>query len=258
MKTQRLLLPLLALLLFTTPLLAAKGNVYVGAYLNDITNFDLKEGRFKADLKVWCKWLGDPEIPPIEFANGEITKQQEIKRERDGAWNSVIWRVQGTFRGTFPLQKFPFDSQDLTIQIDLPEEEGMLLPDLAGSGMPEQFSITGWLHKPLFKAEIAPKTYFSDFGSIANEGIPFQANTVTLSVHMRRPLAGLLAKYILPLMIILTVAIGVLFIPIDQLTVRAGLAANTLVASVAFHFSLSTRIPDVSYLVVADKLFILA
>lgn len=237
---------------------AAKSNVYVGAYLNDITNFDLKEGRFKADLKVWCKWLGDENVPPIEFANGEITKQQEIKRERDGEWNSVIWRIQGTFRGTFPLQKFPFDSQDLNIQIDLPESEGMLLPDLAGSGMPEQFSITGWLYKPQFKARIAPKTYFSDFGSIVMEGQPFKANTVTLTVHMRRPLAGLLAKYILPLIIILCVAIGVLFVPIDQLTVRAGLSANTLVACVAFHFSLSTRIPDVSYLVIADKMFILA
>jgi hypothetical protein len=87
--------------------------VYVGVYLSDVSGFDIKEGRFKADLQVWCKWLGTKETPPIIFANGEIEEQNIVSQEDEGAWHSIRWRVQGTFRGTFPLHKFPFDQQKL-------------------------------------------------------------------------------------------------------------------------------------------------
>jgi peptide/nickel transport system substrate-binding protein len=235
-----------------------KNNTYVGAYLNDITGFDLKEGRFNADLYVWVKWLGDSVVPEISFANGEIDLKEELSSEREGDWNSVKWRIQGTFRGTFPLQSFPFDHQTLKIQIDLPAEYGMLMPDLAGSGMAEQFSITGWDYDPLFKAEVAPITYFSDFGSVAHEGIPYEVNTISLKVELHRPKTGVIAKYIFPLLIIVSISIAALILPPARLDARIGLGVNALIACVAFQFAISSSIPDVSYLVVADRLFIVS
>ena len=235
-----------------------ENNTYVGAYLNDITGFDLKEGRFKADLYVWVKWLGDSTLPEISFANGEIDLREELSREREGDWNSVKWRVQGTFRGTFPLQSFPFDHQTLKIQIDLPAEYGFLMPDLAGSGMAEEFSITGWDYDPLFKAEVAPITYISDFGSVAHEGIPFEVNTVSLVVDLHRPKTGVIAKYIFPLLIIVAISIASLILPAEKVDARTGLGVNALIACVAFQFAISSSIPDVSYLVVADRLFIIS
>ena len=92
-----------------------KKRVYVGVYLSDVSGFDLREGRFKADLQLWCKWLGGEEPPKIVLSNGEIESQTEIAREADGDWRSIRWRVQGTFRGTLPLHEFPFDRQRLRI-----------------------------------------------------------------------------------------------------------------------------------------------
>ncbi|MCI5055960.1 MAG: ABC transporter substrate-binding protein [Flavobacteriales bacterium] len=233
-------------------------NVYVGTYLNDITSFDLKEGRFKADLKLWCKWVGDSIIPPIQFTNGELDSKEIIRFERDGEWNSVQWRIQGTFRGTFPLHNFPFDNQDLQIKIDLPLTEGNLLPDLAGSGMENQFSITGWQYEPYFKAETKKSAYYSDFGSIAFEGKPFEMSTVVFFVNMKRPPTGLIIKYITPLLIIICVAISALFLPAENVDIRGDLSVNALLACVAFQFALSGSIPDVSYMVLADKFFIVS
>ena len=44
--------------------------VYVGAYLHDITEFDLKNGVFDVDLELWAKWLGDDFDPgDLDIAN---------------------------------------------------------------------------------------------------------------------------------------------------------------------------------------------
>src|SRR3954466_5068351 len=80
--------------------------VYVGAYLSDVSDFDLKAGEFKADLQVWCKWRGSEEVPPVELRNALIEQKDEVARESDGDWRMVRWHMQGTFRGTFPLQRF--------------------------------------------------------------------------------------------------------------------------------------------------------
>lgn len=90
-------------------------NTYVGVYLVDVSGFEISEGRFNADLIVWLKWFGDAAIPPFTFSNGEIEKQDEVANESDGKWHSIQYHVQGTFRGTFPLQKFPFDKQQFKI-----------------------------------------------------------------------------------------------------------------------------------------------
>jgi peptide/nickel transport system substrate-binding protein len=246
------------ILIISLPFISKANNVYVGTYLNDITSFDLKEGRFKADLKMWCKWVGDSIIPPIQFTNGEIDSKRIIKFERDGEWNSIQWRIQGTFRGTFPLQSFPFDNQDLKIKLDLPASSGVLKPDLAGSGMESQFSITGWEYKPYFKAETKQSSYYSDFGSIAFEGKPFEMSTVVFYVNMKRPPTGLIIKFITPLLIIICVAISALFLPAENVDIRGDLAVNSLLACVAFQFALAGSIPDVSYMVLADKFFIIS
>lgn len=128
-------------------------NVYVGAYLTDVSDFDLKAGRFKADLRVWVKWLGDAnDVPELTFENAEVDSKDALGRESDAAWHSVKWRVQGTFRGDFPLQAFPFDRQTLPVVLGLAETEGVLVPDLGASGMSPAFSITGWNYEPYFAA----------------------------------------------------------------------------------------------------------
>jgi len=231
--------------------------VYIGIYLNDISNFDLNEGRFNADINIWCKWLGDDKTPKIEFNNAEIEKMDEIAKESDGNWHSVRWHIQGTFRGTFPLQKFPFDVQNLRIQIDLPKEEGGIVPDLAGSGMSSQFSITGWLYEPFFKADITENKFTSDFGSVINEGKPYETNSVIFSVTLQRPLIPYLVKFILPLLIIILISMGVFFISSEELEANMGIGVTSLLTCVAFQFSLADSIPDVPYLITSDKFFII-
>lgn len=247
-------LPLLVALLSATGTTPAPERVYVGVYLADVSGFDINEGRFKADLMVWCKWLGGPEPPKISFANGEIDSMTEISRESDGDWRGVRWRVQGTFRGTFPLHEFPFDRQQLRITFELPSTRGELVPDLSGSGMASEFSITGWIYEPYFAAKFRQKKFSSDFGSIENEGKPREVSSVSFTVDLHRPFAAYLVKFVLPLLVILFMAVVALWIPPEAIEVRGTIGVTALLSCVALQFTMSDAMPDVSYLVTADKL----
>jgi hypothetical protein len=233
-----------------------RGRVYVGVYLSDVSNLDLRAGRFDADLVVWAKWAGAAEAPRLEFLNGQLERFEELSRESDGDWHSVRWRAQGAFRGTFPLQPFPFDTQKLPIDLGLQNDARALAPDLAGSGMASSFSITGWLYAPYFRAERQGRKLASDLGSVRREGQATQVDSVAFLVDLRRPLAAYVVKFMVPLAIIVAMALLAAFVPHTRFEVRASLGVTALLSCVAFHFTQAQSLPDVPYLVAADKLFI--
>lgn len=251
-----MLLPLLALSTVVAASDPPPRNVYVGAYLTDVSDFDLKAGRFKADLRVWVKWLGDGTAPEVTFENAEIDSKLDLGEEHDAAWHSVQWRVQGTFRGDFPLHAFPFDHQTLPVIIGLDRAQGQLVPDLGASGMSPHFSITGWSYEPYFSARIEERSFGSDLGSVAYEGRSAVQRRALFQVEMKRPFGPYLIKFALPLVLILLMALLALFLPADRLDVRSALGITGLLACIAFHYTQADTLPDVTYLVAADMLFL--
>jgi ABC-type transport system substrate-binding protein len=230
--------------------------VYVGAYLADVSDFDLKAGRFKADVHVWVKWLGDGPPPNLTFENAEVDSKEEEGTEDDGAWHAVRWRVQGTFRGEFPVHDFPFDRQTLSVVFGLPVEEGQLVPDLGASGMSPSFSVTGWAYEPFFTARSETRTFGSDLGSIAREGKNATLGLAGFSVELHRPFGPYLIKFALPLLLILLVAWLALFLPAERLDVRSAMGITGLLSCIAFHYTQADTLPAVTYLVAADQLFL--
>ncbi len=234
----------------------APHHVYVGMYLTDVSDFDLKAGRFKADLHVWMKWLGDEVPPNVTFENGEIDSKEVLSTEHEAEWYAVHWRVQGTFRGEFPVHAFPFDRQTLPVIFGLNMADGRLVPDLGASGMSPTFSVSGWSYEPQFAATSEERVYGSDLGSIAREGKNARQGLATFTVEMRRPFEPYLIKFALPLALILLVALLALLLPPERLDVRSAMGITALLSCIAFHYTQSDTLPNVTYLVAADKLFL--
>lgn len=237
---------------------SAARQIYAGVYLHDVTKFDQKDGVFDVDLELWAKWLGDFEPDKLRIANSAAAERTLLGEEKDGEWRSARWRVRGTLRGEFPVHRFPFDRQTLGITLELPESEGKLVPDLAGSGMRERFSVTGWLYDPVFVPRVGQGIYRSDLGSIAHEGKPTPVRRVAFEVTLSRPLLMAATKLFLPLMVILLVAMIALLVHPKWLDVRSGVGVTALLACFAFQFSVSDSMPNVSYMTIADMLFLVA
>jgi peptide/nickel transport system substrate-binding protein len=236
----------------------APPDVHVGVYLHDVTKFDQKDGVFDVDIEMWVKWLGDFDPERVTITNGATLERTLIGSESDGTWHSSRWRVRGTLRGEFPLQRFPFDAQTIGISFELDDRFGHLEPDLAGSGMRDRFSITGWNYDPSFRPRVSSTVYRSDLGSLDNEGHPTQAHRVSFEVTLRRPMLTVATKFFLPLIVILLVALIALFLPADKIDARAGIGVTALLSCFAFQFAVADTMPNVTYVTVADGLFIIA
>lgn len=254
-----------ALVLFALASLLAAGSaragedehrIYVGVYLHDVTQFDVRNGVFDADVELWAKWLGEFDYTQLQVANGADIEQTFLGHDVDGTWNSARWRVRGTLRGEFPVHRFPFDEQTLAVVLELPDRYGTLVPDVASSGMATSFSLTDWLYDPEFRPAVSEQVYTSDLGALTNEGRSTTVNRVAYQVIMGRPIGLVLLKLFLPLGIIVLVALAALFIHPKNVEARSAMGVTALLSCFAFQFTVSDSLPAVAYLTLADTLFL--
>ncbi len=231
--------------------------IYVGIYLHDVSTFDQKNGVFDVDADVWAKWRGDFDPNRIRVANGARIEMESLGMESNGNWHSKKWRLRGTLRGEFPLHRFPFDEQTLGVIFELPEDQGRLVPDLAGSGMEESFSVTDWHYEPEFHPAVSSDQFRSDLGNLAFEGGQATLNRVGFEVVLKRPIRPVVLKLFLPLAIVALIVLASLFVHPNLTQPRVTMGVTGLVAAFAFQFSISDVLPDVAYITLADTLFII-
>ena len=230
--------------------------VYVGIYLHDISALSISEGTYKIDADMWAKWRGDFNPEEIRFANAVDFDLTGVAEESDGDWHASRWAVRGIFRGEFPVHNFPLDKQYIRIALDLPTSYGTLVPDLAGSGVSRHFSITDWSWGEDFRPIVTTERYPSDRGSISSEGRSAEIRRVAFEIELERPSAPLIVKLFLPLAILMLIVYLSLFVSPDNLQPRLTMCVTGLVACFAFQFSVNDLIPTVSYLTLANVLFI--
>ncbi|MCB9600193.1 MAG: hypothetical protein H6720_07530 [Sandaracinus sp.] len=241
-----------------SPAKADERVVYAGVYLHDVARLELRDGMVDVDLELWAKWRGELDPSELQIANAAELEREQLSEERDGDWHSVRWRVRGTLRGEFPLQRFPFDEQVVVVALELPEARGRLVPDAAGSGMAEELSLTDWLHEPELRPRTERRTVASDLGLLEREGLPSTVNRVSYEVRLVRPIETVALKLFLPLVIIALVAFVAFFLPADALDARSSIGVTALLSCFAFQYTIAESLPAVAYLTLADLLFLLA
>ena len=117
-----------ALALCAAPALAQASptKVYTGVYVNDIQDVNLETDTYTVAFYIWMRW-NNPKVDPsseIDLMNsydswGTVERPATEKpvRLKDGSMYRLI-HYQGKFNTKFPLTKYPFDKQDLTVQIE--------------------------------------------------------------------------------------------------------------------------------------------
>lgn len=263
----RHLIFLLSIALFLTYQAQAQPQqVKTGVYLMNLYDLNMDEHSFYADFYIWFKWKGRIDPTNIEFVNA-IEKWSMDKATFDGDSTPVslktgekykIFRIEGRFFHSFSLNRFPLDQHQLDIQIENPEfpaDSLQYVADTLGAQIRNTLNMVGWDTKG---SEIVSKVhdYGSNFGNPEENAQRY--SNLSYQVNLARPISYFLLKMLLPLFIVMLVSIGGLLLHPTHIDSRSSLPIGGLLTAVFLQQSYSGALPDTGYMVLMDKIYLLA
>jgi hypothetical protein len=234
---------------FANPKWGKVVDVRVGMVVNDITNYDIHSGSFVADF--YLSLTADKDMPSMDlmFPNGKADEKQVIADKP----TFKLYRFTGTFTTPPDLRKYPFDRQDLAIQVE-ENTEGIdqirLLPDKEHTHLEAGFEVIGWDIVYLEAASIVHN--FPD--RFDHDDLYYGRYDFRLGIE-RYGTSAVFTVYV-PAIVIVLISLMGMWIPFERVDVRSNAGAPMLAAAVLFHFALIQALPAVSYLTRADKLMI--
>jgi hypothetical protein len=248
---------------------AAPEKVVVGAFINRIQELDFRTQSYSVDLYVWFRWRNSDFDPSksLEFMNRfapfEHVRTQIYDKPLqlpDGSFYSIV-RNQGRFSTRLGLERFPFDQQQLVIELeDSASGTGLLnfVPDDNPITLSSSLAVTGFrIGEP--RLDIRANEYPTNFGN-PTVGAKEAYSRATLVVPISRPLTALVVKTFLPILLVMVCAGLVLFIRPAYIDARVGLSMTALftllLTLVALQLARSTSQSEIDYLTMIDKVYL--
>lgn len=267
MKRKLQLLCLCLLLAFIAPLKASDAppqKVYTGVYLMNLYDLNVSEYSFYADFYLWFRWKGDLDPCLIEFVNSvekwgyTIEQFEEEPKELEDGWLYNGFRIEGRFYYSFALHRFPLDKHRLSIRLENTEyntDSLVYLPDTSQNMLRKDFIVPGW---KITNAHSGAHTnvYSTNFGDPDNSRSSF--SNFAFYLDLKRPVSYFALKLMLPLLIVIMASLGALFIFPSYMDARISLPIGGLLSCVFLQQSYSSALPDVGYMVLMDKIYLLS
>jgi hypothetical protein len=252
-----------------SPTPGGPAKVVVGAYINDIQELDFKSNSYAIDLYVWFRWMPLADADPsksMEFMNryaSDDNIRDELydkpKRMPDGSVYSII-RYQGRFSTKFQLEKYPFDTQALLVVMEdtVAAADAQIYVADANGGVTINPDIT----LPGFKVgkpelHVIARAYPTNFGDL-DEPEATEYSRLMLTIPVTRPIVAMSIKTFVPIGLIVVCAALVFFVRPRYVEGRIGLGITALLTLVALQLTSSASLPDVDYLMMIDKVYLLA
>ena len=250
----------------TTPTIsgASPQIVEIGIYPLSINDLDMARNSYFVDFYVWFKWDGDIDpLKTMRFVN--MVDEWSTIRDRathhyetlDDGRKYQIMRVEGRFIQPLDFRRFPFDEQRLDIIIEDEEHSTRKLKyaiDRDSSRLDRQLRIPGW-DIGTVQSAIMERNYDTDFGIT---DLDTRYSSASFSVVIKRPASVFYWKLMTPLGLVLLASISSLLLPSRQIDAKITLVASGLLTAVFLQRLHLDSLPDISYLVIMDKIYIAA
>ncbi|AIC16417.1 hypothetical protein NVIE_021530 [Nitrososphaera viennensis EN76] len=221
----------------------------VGVYLLNVGKIDLQTGSYDLDFYFWLTTSNSTldftkQKPTFDFMNSMNAKIEPSRVEP----NYYEVRVKGTFLKNMDFRNYPFDTQQVTVEVEGFEtvDKLVFVPDTAASGYDSLINVPGW---NLGETE----------QSVIVHQYPDQSySRYIFSFDIQRAALSAFLKTIFPVVIITTIAMLAFWMSPTNFPPRIGLAASTLLAAVAAHLAAASQLPPIGYLTLMDKVMIVA
>jgi len=194
--------------------------------------------------------LGEMWWPQLEFVNtAEPTyTNRSLTIEPDGTASYVVG-VTSEFRTDLDLRRFPFDGQRLSVRVESftwTEGQMVFVPDGTRIGFNpdstfEGLVVTG-VNSHIERRELVGwGEAYSDF---------------VATIDVRRQSAFYVWTVFVPVTLIFLISCTVFVVRIDAFQDRVAISLAALLACIATQFAISFNLPQISYLTVIDRLFL--
>lgn len=240
--------------------------------MRTVPELDIKTNSYLADFYLWFRWKPGGDFDPsqtFEFTNAVqswdllrkplYTDDQGSPRPAvmpDGSLYQ-IYHVHGRFQNPFDLRDYPFDRQDIRIELEESDslaDEFVYVWDHDGSLYHQPLIIPGWTLKDA-SVDVSVATYRTNFGDLRNGGGKDAYSRFTFTLVVERPLVGYLVKTVLPITVVMLITFVVFFIELRYFEGRIGLAITGLISAVALQLTAAGELPNVGYMVLLDKIY---
>lgn len=238
--------------------------VKIGFYPVSVYQLDMASNTYYIDTYVWLRWKGETDpTESIEFTNmveewGKLQENilPEVKVLPDGSKYQIM-RIEGRFVQPFYLAEYPLDLQKLSIVVEdknTGADKMVFAIDSDSSGIGQSVQIPGWR-----MGDWTSQIYVHDYGTkFGEEETPSAYSVAEFNIHISRPISFFYWKLMLPLLIVLIAAVSSLLIKPQDIDVRTGLPAGALLTAIFLQKNYSDGLPDVGYLILMDKIYLVA
>jgi hypothetical protein len=219
----------------------------VGFLLETIEDYDIKKGAFTAHFFV--SLTSETPMPKVDLqaTNGKIEERETLA----DLPTFKIFKFAGTFHTPPDLHAYPFDTQELVIELE-DDSNGIdalrLRTDVDHSFLDSDFTVPGW-DVAYMRARILNHYYPDRF-----ESDDLYYSKYKFTVGIKRFATSAVFTVFVPALVIVMISLSGLWFPRDELEVRSNATTPMLAAAVLFHFALMQELPATAYLSRADKL----
>jgi len=247
--------------------------VKFGFYPVGIYNLDPANGSFMADFYAWMIYNKSarklcPEIEHLESVNGEALQiETQPYPLTDTSLCGVWFRVRGKFYHSFDVHKYPFDKQNLEIQLENPvspqNELGYNLVDASSYTIDSSqtsavlknsssLGYSGWKVDSI-KHIIRIHSYGTNWG--IKEDVEAYSQNVLRIVLTRHSWQHLM-EILIPLIATMILTTLVFFLSADDLSSAIEICVIMFIGVVEQQHGFITQMPDVGYFITADYYFL--
>ncbi len=150
------------------------------------------------------------------------------------------------------------DEHALDIQIENPEHAAdslVYLADTSGATIRNSLQLVGWETKGCALTSTV-HDYRTNFGNPVENAQRY--SNLAFTITLARPINYFLLKMLLPLVVVMLVSIGALILHHSHIDTRSSLPIGGLLTAVFLQQSYSDALPDTGYMVLMDKIYLLA
>ena len=241
--------------------------VNIGFFPISVHGLDITTNTFYLNSYVWLKWKGD--IDPVEsmefistvdrvnFVKDLLLKEPSILS--DGSKYQIM-HIEGHFFQKFILSDFPLDKQKLSILVEDSShgyQQVSYVIDQSSSGIGDQLEVPGWEIKN-WNAGSLIHDYGTSFGDNGNTNGGASYSVAFFEININRPSSYFFWKLLLPLLIVVSGAWMSLILDANNTDTRIGMSSTALLTTVFLQQGYTVNLPDIGYLVLMDKIYVLA